>query len=165
MHPRTRLITFSQKHQDCIDAQIFVKAKSNGGILGSGKGNELDFRDYKYVFNVGNNGYADRVKLLLAGGNVIFQHTGGWEEWFYGAMVPYVHYIPIKQDFSDLCSKLELVKRSPKAAAAISRNARAFYEVHLNPKARDTYIVEILQQWGELWDAHVTKGSNATVKA
>ena len=117
----------------------------------------VNFADHKFVVNVGNNGFADRVKLLLSYGNVIFFHTSGWKEWYYDAMIPWVHYVPVAHDFHDICEKHDLLLQNPEAAAHISANARNFFVNHLRPADRDQYIGEILLQWGDLWDAHVVQ--------
>lgn len=147
-HPRAMLVGYSEKHPTCVDAQLTGK---------SHKGNFVSFNDFKFVVNVGNNGFADRVKILLSMGNVIFFHTSGWKEWYYTALVPWVHYVPVMHDFSDLCEKHELLSRNPEAAAAISRNAQRFFKDCLRPSDKNTYVGELLLQWGELWDKLVTQ--------
>jgi hypothetical protein len=151
-HPRTKLLAIAATEHKCIDAAY---------VTGKDKGKHIDFSEYKFVVNVGNNGFADRVKTLLSHGNVIFFHTSGWKEWYYDAMIPWVHYVPVAHDFSDVCAKHDLLVQNPEAAAQISANARKFFLENLRPKDRDVYIGEILLQWGDLWDAHVTQQTSS----
>ena len=146
-HPRAMLVGYSEEHPKCVDAMVTGKHTDN----------HVSFNDFKFVVNVGNNGFADRVKILLSMGNVIFFHTSGWKEWYYSALVPWVHYVPVRHDFSDLCEKHELLSRSPEAAATISRNAQKFFETNLRPDDKNAYVGELLMQWGELWDRLVTQ--------
>ena len=44
-------------------------------------------------------------------------------EWFYADLVPYVNYVPIKSDFSDLLSQVEWLKANDDKAKEISKNA------------------------------------------
>ncbi len=60
-----------------------------------------------------------------------------------------------RSDLSDVCEKLALLRRSPGAALNISKNARSFFVTHLDPQQKDYYIVEILRQWGELYQKFV----------
>ena len=80
-----------------------------------------------------------------------------YKEWYYDAMVPFVHYIPIALDFSDLCEKYQWIKSNPAAAQAMSDNARQFFLEHLHPRVKDFYVYEILRQWSALYDKHVTQ--------
>ena len=107
------------------------------------------------------------MKNLLAGGNVIFFVDDGYKEWYYAAMVPFVHYIPVALDFSDLCEKYQWMKSNPDAAQAMSDNARQFFVEYLHPQMKDYYVYQILLQWSNLYDKHVTQRiqriANATV--
>jgi len=146
-HPRAMLVGYSEAHPKCVDA----------ALTGKHIDNRIHFADFKFVVNVGNNGFADRVKILLSMGNVIFFHTSGWKEWYYSALVPWVHYVPVMHDFSDLCEKHELLSRSPEAAATISRNAQKFFKDNLRPADKNDYVGEFVMQWGDLWDKLVTQ--------
>ena len=48
-----------------------------------------------------------------------------YKEWYYDALVPFVHYIPIALDLSDLCEKLEWMKANQTAAAQMSASRAA----------------------------------------
>merc|ERR1719387_2997440 len=61
---------------------------------------------YRYVFHVGNNGYADRSWRMFALGSTVLLVENGWKEFFWPYLKPFVHYIPIKEDASDTCEKL-----------------------------------------------------------
>ena len=90
---------------------------------------------------------------------VIFHVDNGWVEWYYSALLPYVHYVPVADDLSDLCAKVEMMRAAPEAAVQMSENAMAFFRHQLHPDVRDMYVGEILLQWGELWHKHVTSQS------
>jgi len=186
-HPRWKLVEFSvQQHPECIEAAISQQARFHKQP--STKEQQIDrfchsapgcdkaklakmilpavaFSEYKYVLTVGNNGFADRMKNLLANGNVVFFVDDGYKEWYYDALVPFVHYIPIALDLSDLCEKLEWMKANQTAAAQMSANAREFFAKYLHPHMKDHYIYTILGQWSELYDKHVTQKLGNTTAA
>lgn len=56
---------------------------------------------YKYVLDVDGNGWSSRFKRLMTSNSLIFKATV-YPEWFTDRIQPWVHYIPIKYDYSDV---------------------------------------------------------------
>ncbi|KAI6032593.1 glycosyl transferase family 90-domain-containing protein, partial [Pisolithus orientalis] len=56
---------------------------------------------YKYVLDVDGNGWSSRFKRLMTSNSLIFKATV-YPEWFTDRIQPWVHYIPVKYDYSDV---------------------------------------------------------------
>ncbi|TFK24115.1 hypothetical protein FA15DRAFT_687615 [Coprinopsis marcescibilis] len=56
---------------------------------------------YKYVIDVDGNGWSGRFKRLMTTNSLIFKSTI-YPEWFTDRVQPWVHYIPVQLDLSDL---------------------------------------------------------------
>ncbi|TDL20413.1 hypothetical protein BD410DRAFT_772680 [Rickenella mellea] len=56
---------------------------------------------YKYVMDVDGNGWSSRFRRLLATNSVVFKSTT-YPEWFTERVQPWMHYVPISIDYSDL---------------------------------------------------------------
>ena len=56
----------------------------------------------RYLFNFRGVAASFRFKHLFFCKSVVFHVGEDWLEFFYPAMKPWVHYIPVKQDLSDL---------------------------------------------------------------
>ncbi|KAK2462820.1 hypothetical protein APHAL10511_005211 [Amanita phalloides] len=56
---------------------------------------------YKYIMDVDGNGWSSRFKRLITSNSLIFKSTI-YPEWFTDRIEPWVHYVPIQSDFSDL---------------------------------------------------------------
>lgn len=56
---------------------------------------------YKYVFDVDGNGWSGRFKRLITSNSLIFKSTI-YPEWFHDRIEPWVHYVPVQTDLSDL---------------------------------------------------------------
>ncbi|THG96539.1 hypothetical protein EW145_g7761 [Phellinidium pouzarii] len=56
---------------------------------------------YKYIIDVDGNGWSSRFKRLMGSNSLIFKSTV-YPEWFADRIQPWVHYIPISIDYSDL---------------------------------------------------------------
>ncbi|KAF8960655.1 glycosyl transferase family 90-domain-containing protein [Flammula alnicola] len=57
--------------------------------------------NYKYVIDVDGNGWSGRFKRLITSNSMIFKSTI-YPEWFADRVAPWVHYVPIQVDLSDL---------------------------------------------------------------
>ncbi|KAE9390089.1 hypothetical protein BT96DRAFT_1002581 [Gymnopus androsaceus JB14] len=64
-----------------------------------------DAGNYKYVFDVDGNGWSGRFKRLITSNSLVFKSTI-FPEWFTDRVAPWVHYIPIQVDLSDLYDSL-----------------------------------------------------------
>lgn len=56
----------------------------------------------RYLFNFRGVAASFRLKHLFLCSSLVFHVGSEWLEFFYPAMKPWVHYIPIKQDLSDV---------------------------------------------------------------
>ncbi|KZT24399.1 glycosyltransferase family 90 protein [Neolentinus lepideus HHB14362 ss-1] len=56
---------------------------------------------YKYVMDIDGNGWSSRFKRLITSRSLIFKSTI-YSEWFQDRIQPWVHYVPIQVDLSDL---------------------------------------------------------------
>lgn len=106
---------------------------------------------HRYVFHVGNNGYSDRSWRMFALGCTVLLVDNGWREWYFSLLKPFVHYIPIKEDASDVCEKLHWARSHPKEAEAIAERGRAFVERCFNEDLVNLYCAEMMRQLGRLW--------------
>ncbi|KAJ7489311.1 glycosyl transferase family 90-domain-containing protein [Mycena latifolia] len=57
--------------------------------------------DYKYVIDVDGNGWSGRFKRLITSKSLVFKATI-YPEWYIDRIAPWVHYVPVALDLSDL---------------------------------------------------------------
>ncbi|PFH51587.1 glycosyltransferase family 90 protein [Amanita thiersii Skay4041] len=60
---------------------------------------------YKYVVDVDGNGWSSRFKRLITSNSLVFKSTV-YPEWYTDRIEPWVHYVPIQVDYSDLFDAL-----------------------------------------------------------
>ncbi|KAG2068530.1 hypothetical protein BDR04DRAFT_770499 [Suillus decipiens] len=60
---------------------------------------------YKYVFDVDGNGWSGRFKRLITSNSLVFK-SSIYPEWFMDRVAPWVHYVPVQVDLSDLYDTL-----------------------------------------------------------
>ena len=61
---------------------------------------------YKYQISIDGTVAAYRFPYLMAAGSLIFKQDSEYYEHYYHDMQPWVHYIPLKKDISDIEEKL-----------------------------------------------------------
>ena len=89
---------------------------------------------WKYLIDVEGNGWSARMKLFLFSRRVLFLQDRPYKEWFYKDLKPWVHYVPVNRDLSDLESNLNKVKTSKQLEIDITENAFEFAMNNLRRK-------------------------------
>jgi hypothetical protein len=57
---------------------------------------------WKYLIDIRGIGYSGRTKFLMHSNRVVFLVNSPFEEYWYQFLVPWKHYVPVKEDYSDL---------------------------------------------------------------
>jgi len=113
------------------------------------KANKLNLQDqskYKYILTLEGHVAAYRLSYELSSGSVILLAASQWQMWYYPFLKAYEHYVPVKEDLSDLVSQISWCRANDAKCAQIAKNARAFYNKYLGTRG----ILDFLQK--ELWE-------------
>ena len=103
------------------------------------------FSQYKYQLNVDGTVAAYRLPYLLAGGSLVFKQDSNYYEHFYHRLEPWVHYVPLRRDLSDVVEQVEWATRNDGRAAEMADNALRFAQSYLLPEHLYCYIVRLLK--------------------
>ena len=101
---------------------------------------EDQIRNWRFHIDIEGAGYSGRLKLLLSSPRVVLVQKRPFEEFFFEELIPWVHYVPVERDFSDLTRNLEILRGNPSLESTIIHNARQFADQHLTRYAA-------LQRW------------------
>lgn len=108
-------------------------------------------RQYRHVIYLeGTCGWADRLKNLLAYGMVIFLQDTPCHEFFQPLMKPWVHYIPVQNDLSDLVDRVRWAREHETEARLIGQRAAEFAQDFLTTSAWQFYIKHLLRHYSSL---------------
>ena len=113
------------------------------------KANKLDLQEqsqYKYILTLEGHVAAYRLSYELSSGSVVLLVGSQWQMWYYPFLKAYEHYVPVKENLSDLLSQIEWCKANDAKCEQIAKNARIFYNKYLGTKG----ILDFLQK--ELWE-------------
>jgi hypothetical protein len=113
------------------------------------KANRLTLQEqsrYKYILTLEGHVAAYRLSYELSSGSVVLLAESQWQMWYYPFLKAYEHYVPVKEDLSDLLYQIEWCKANDAKCEQIAKNARAFYDKYLGTRG----ILDFLQK--ELWE-------------
>lgn len=157
--PRTQLVLFSLAHPDQVDAKFTTfcqGAEINPDMTAmlEIKGQTVSSFDsllYKYLIDVDGNtcGYS-RCYWTLLSNSVVFKQQSDNMQWYYGALKPYVHYIPVASNFNDLLEKMSWARSHDDEARQIAQNATQFVLENLKEEHIYQYMYLLLCKYAEL---------------
>nr|XP_055060650.1 protein O-glucosyltransferase 1 isoform X1 [Misgurnus anguillicaudatus] len=162
---RDPLILLSREAPDVVDAEYTKNQawKSEKDTLGSPPAKEIPLVDhckYKYLFNFRGVAASFRLKHLFLCGSLVFHVGEEWIEFFYPQLKPWVHYIPVKQDLSDLRELLQFVKENDGVAEEIAMRGQKFILDHLRMEDVYFYWERLLTDFSKLLKYRPKRNSN-----
>ncbi|XP_060785351.1 protein O-glucosyltransferase 2 isoform X4 [Neoarius graeffei] len=110
----------------------------------------FDFFKYKYQINVDGTVAAYRMPYLLSGDSVVLKQDSIYYEHFYSQLKPWVHYIPIKADLSDLLEKIQWAKEHDEEAQKIAQAGQQFARTYLMGDSIFCYYFKLFQEYAKL---------------
>jgi hypothetical protein len=63
--------------------------------------------EYKYLIDIDGNANAWSLVEKLMYGSCVVKVSSNWEQWFYPRMQPWVHFVPVAENLSDLLEVIE----------------------------------------------------------
>ncbi|XP_041834841.1 protein O-glucosyltransferase 1 [Melanotaenia boesemani] len=152
---RDPLILLSREDPELVDAEYTKNQawKSERDTLGRPPAKEILLADhckYKYLFNFRGVAASFRLKHIFLCGSLVFHVGDEWQEFFYPQLKPWVHYIPVKQDLSDVRELLKFVKENDATAQEIAARGQQFILQHLRMADVSCYWERLLTEFGRL---------------
>ncbi len=110
---------------------------------------------YKFVLSVEGNDVATNLKWIMSSDSLCIMRRPRYETWFMeGCLVPGVHYIEVKDDYSDLNEKIEHYLNRPDEAYFILRNARKHADMFYNKKVEELVSLLVVDKYYSLCENH-----------
>ncbi len=159
--PRLTLVMLSKSYPNLIDAKFAsyhrrVFTKNSKKIMTLIKDDlqtaeEVDHLKYKYLISIDGNTCAwRRVPWILLSNSLLVKQETNKIEWFYPAIKPYVHYIPVDERLMNILPQIEWMKEQDDELKTISENATNFVENNLMPEHIEAHMVLILNEYHKL---------------
>lgn len=104
--------------------------------------------DYRYVISIEGNDVATNVKWVMSGHSLLIMPRPRYETWFMeGLLQAGVHYVEVKDDFSDLVDKIEYYNSHPQEAEVIIRNANEYVSQFRDSKREKLISLMVLEKY------------------
>ena len=134
-HPSRRwLCDLSIHYPDVLEAELMGWEGQEGKMELRSRARYATLQehaDYKYLVDCAGVGYSGRLRWLLATGRPVFIVERPFVEHWHEMMIPWEHYVPVKEDLSDLIQAYQELEMRPWLYEKISVGARAFVQEHL----------------------------------
>jgi len=149
-HPnRQKMVSIGSKNTDIFDFSVINWQRDNPDVLSAN--NYISMEDlvkkYGILIDVEGAGYSARVKYLLWSRRPLLLIDRIHTEYYYDFLEPWVHYIPVKQDMSDLVEKTRWCIDNYDIANEIANNAYIFAQTYLTREACYNQINKIIQKF------------------
>ena len=95
---------------------------------------------HKYLLNVDGVLAAFRMATLLGAGSVVIMQESYSKEFFVNRLTPWVHYVPVRFDLSDLVSTLAILEANQTLAREIAAAGGKFAKEHIREADMYCYI-------------------------
>ncbi len=161
--PRLNAVMLSKLYPDLIDARFvgsrydrfeqdeFREVLDLLSLKGADRVSEVEHLKYKYLLSIdGNSCTGTRLPWIMYSNSVLVKQESSTMEWFYPALKPYVHYVPVDERLSDIFSKLKWMQSHDKEVQEIVKNARNFIKKELRSEHIEAHAAIILNEYHKL---------------
>jgi len=154
--PRAQLVSVSLEHPDLIDARFTSLCQCADPVnvqthydhyFASSVPISEHFR-YKYqILADGNSCAYSRAYWQLFSQCVVFKQDSPHVQWYYRALKPYIHYLPVRTDFKDLAEQIHWARTHDLEAKKIGENSHKFARDNLRKKQLFRYLAHLLRKY------------------
>ena len=105
---------------------------------------------YKCILSIEGFDVASNLKWIMSSNSLCFMKKPLYETWFMeGSLQPGVHYVQVKDDYSDVEEKLRYYIRHPEKSLEITRQANRYCEQFANKKQELLISLLLMKQYFE----------------
>lgn len=106
---------------------------------------------YKFIFCPEGNDVATNLKWAMSSNSLCLMPKPRYETWFMeGKLLPNVHYVEVKNDFSDLEEKMAYFIQNPEHAIPIIKNAQKHVRRFQNDHFEELLCLKVLEKYATL---------------
>ena len=102
--------------------------------------------NYRYIISIQGHDVASNLKWLMGSSSLVFMCKPTVISWFMeDRLIPFYHYVELKEDFSDLEEKFNWAENNPEKCVRIIQNAQKYTSVFLDEKNEELLMKSIIQ--------------------
>jgi len=161
---RDPLVLLSRKCPDLVDAEYTKNQgwKSDADTLGKPPAEEASLEEhcrYKVLFNYRGVAASFRLKHLFLCRSLVVHVGDAWQEFFYPALKPWLHYVPLPTEANEeeLMGLLNFLQENPDVSRDIADAGADFITSHLRLEDVFCYWKSLLLSYTALLDYTVVR--------
>lgn len=102
----------------------------------------------KYLLSLEGNDVATGLKWMLRSNSVVLMPNPTCESWACeGELVPFVHYVPVKHDLSDIEEVLDWCRSHPSDCEEIASSGKRYMGQFMNPRIEEEICNEVISAY------------------
>lgn len=107
-----------------------------------------ELSQFKYTLDIRGYGWTDRVKILLQLGRPMFLADRPFREWYFDQLIPMKHFIPVREDLSDLLEKYKYMENHQGVYEDMTKAMAEFVDRCFAPENIFAYLKDIVLKYG-----------------
>lgn len=143
---RNLLVNFKNKLRYDFEYIQWPKTPSTNTLPANFLSLDQQIHRWRYLIDIEGEGYSGRLKLLLNSPRLVFIQWRKHQEFFYPMLKPWVHFVPVANDLSDLEANLEIIVNNPELEQKIIGAQREFAQLYLNRDFAKYYLAKRLSE-------------------
>jgi len=120
--------------------------------------------EYKVLIDIEGFAWSLRLKNLLYSNSVVFKPIPIFREFWQDLLKPWVHYIPVKFDFSDVEEKLDQVLSGNNSYLSVIQASTDFIKDHLRIEDAHCYAYKLLLEYSKLMKYNMKPSKDRELK-
>ena len=115
-----------------------------------------EITQYKFVLNLEGHDFASSFQTMLASNSCpLHNYPFSWETYFFArGLEPYVHFVPVKSDGSDLVQQYEWCMNNLDKCEVIAQNGKRYMEPYLD----EELFYAVIKRFAELYPLKIPSG-------
>ncbi len=110
--------------------------------------NHVKMLQYKYLLSLEGNDVASGLKWMLGSNSLVLMPPPTCTSWACEVFLePYRHYVPVREDLSDLQEKFEWCEANPRLVEEIVANATEFMQPFLDQEQERRLVRDVVQTY------------------
>lgn len=156
---RDPIILLSRERPELIEAKYTRNQawRSKADTLGEDPAPTVSFEghcNYRYLVNAHGVAASFRLKHLFLCGSLVLDIKSDWIEFYYPALIPWVHFVPLAKDFSDAADVIEFLHENNQLAERIARRGFELVRDHLTLDSVECYWRHLLRSYSDRLVSH-----------
>lgn len=86
-------------------------------------------------------------------GSTVIKPDSPFIQWYFGALVPWKHYIPVKNNLNDLVGTIEYLNKNELLAEEVAKNSHQFAKGNITLEQNYSYLAEMLRAYDDVIQA------------